>query len=329
MTAVAPDLPLNAETLAMLARLAKVMPAPFHTLGVAGSRQVIAALATPPVHDDVTAVTDTTSPGRGGPIPVRVYLPDVTAEAHPVIVYLHGGGWTLGSVDGVDAYCRRLSRLAAAAVVSVGYRLAPEHPYPAALHDCVDVYAWIDSAATPFPLDPQRVALAGDSAGGNLALAVSLARRDDGLVGPAALAVAYPAFDHADAARYPSCRRYAHAPILTAADVDWFFTNYLGDRAAHPDRWADPYAVPARAAHLRGLPATLIVTADCDPLRDCGIDLGRRLAADGIDVRHRNVLGAVHGFATEVGQLGAADTAVADVATFLGTVLRTASTPRL
>jgi acetyl esterase len=237
----------------------------------------------------VGSVVDRRIPGPAGDIPVRVYTPNGTAP-FPLLVYFHGGGWVLGGIDTHDGTCRSLANGAGCVVVSVDYRLAPEHRYPAAAEDCCAATQWAAAHAAELGADARRVAVGGDSAGGNLAAVVALMARDRG--GPALVLqlLIYPATDaRFDTASY---RDNADGYLLTAADMRWFWDHYLGDSG----RGAEPYASPLRAADLSGLPPALVITAEFDPLRDEGEAYAKRLEDAGVASRLSRYDGMIHGF---------------------------------
>ena len=240
---------------------------------------------------------NTSFPARdGNKTPLRVYRPAVLSasrELLPVVVYLHGGGWVLGSPRGYDPLCTFLARAVEAVVVSVDYRMAPEHRAPMAVHDCVDSVRWLAGHARSLGGDPSHLAVAGDSAGGNLAAVVCQVVRDEG--GPAIShqALMYPATDATKS--QPSIMEHAAGPILTLAKIDAFLDHYLGPDGLAP---ADPLVSPLWAASHADLPPALIQTAELDPLRDEGRLYAERLAAAGVPVRHTNYAGAPHGFAS-------------------------------
>ena len=296
-------LELDRDVRDMLAGLDTVLPEPFHRLGVAGARRAVAALR-PSTGDPVPEVSEVSIPGRHGPIPARIYRPEDAAGSS--IVYFHGGGWTMGGLDGADACCRRLANLTRSTVISVDYRLAPEHKFPIPVDDCFDAVTWWsehDRASGP-------IALAGDSAGANLAIAVCLRARDAGGPAFAAQLLAYPVFD--DPRQHASFVEYQDGPLLMAADVLFFLSNYLRDEM---DLLA-PEAIPSRSTTLAGLPPAIVVTASHDPLRDGAEAYIPALLGDGVPAELLRVPGTVHGFFTEVGSLGGADRAVEAVAAF-------------
>ncbi|MDP2312397.1 MAG: alpha/beta hydrolase [Pseudomonadota bacterium] len=248
-------------------------------------------------------VHDTRVPG--GPA-VRVYRP--LGAPRPVLVYLHGGGWVQGDLDTHDGLCRRLATEADRVVVSVDYRLAPEHPFPAGLDDTLHALRWVRTADLGGPtLAPAgRVSVGGDSAGGNLAAAACLALRDAGEPLPELQVLVYPGLDQTRA--LPSHRTFARGYLLTAADIDWFQAHYAVTDLR------DPLASPLLAPDLRGLPPAVVTTAGFDPLRDEGEAYVARLREAGVPVVHLDEAGLVHGYAAMDGVLAEADAAVARLA---------------
>jgi acetyl esterase len=228
--------------------------------------------------------------GSATPIPARLYVPAGAPAPGPLLVYYHGGGWVQGSLDTHDAACRLLAHFAGVRVLSVDYRLAPEHPYPAAVQDAVAAFAWAAAEAGRLGVDPARIAVGGDSAGGNLAAVVAQAARDDdALPSPAFQLLVYPAVDLA--AKADSVRTFAEGFLLTERGMDWYLGKYAPDIA----RRAEPQASPLRAGDLSGLPPAYVATCVPDPLRDEGEAYAARLREAGVPVtlqRH----GQLHGF---------------------------------
>ncbi|MCA9190380.1 MAG: alpha/beta hydrolase [Planctomycetales bacterium] len=249
-----------------------------------------------------------------GYVPVRFYRPShSTATIFPVVVYFHGGGWVLGDLDTHDALCRRLSLAANVVVISVDYRLAPEHPFPAALEDCFEVLRLIDQDAQKYGVDSCRVVVAGDSAGGNLAAAVALKLRDtsqDFLKGQVLI---YPVMDHECNTR--SYHSFATDFGLTRADMIWFWKQYLGEQNV------TSYCVPTLESNLQGLPPTLVVTAEYDVLRDEGERYAELLSAAGIPVKHIQYPGAIHGFVHFAGVVEYGIKATHDIASEIRSML--------
>ena len=243
-----------------------------------------------PPRVQIAEAEDDLVPGPTGGIPVRWYRPSPEAGL-PVTLYFHGGGWTVDDLDTHDHLCRRLASRSQAVVVSVAYRRGPEHPYPAAVEDAYAATQWVAAAGRERGADPARLAVAGDSAGGNLATVATLLCRDRR--GPAVRfqALAYPVTDYWQAGR-ASYDQYAEGYTLSRDFMKWTFQQYLPDSF---DR-ADPYLFPLRAADLSGLPAALIVTAEFDPLRDEGRAYAERLRAAAVAVEHVHLGGQMHGF---------------------------------
>jgi acetyl esterase len=242
--------------------------------------------------DPVGAVVDRAIPGPGGPIRVRVYEPPETSSPSPapVLVYLHGGGWVIGSLDTHDGVGRALAARTPCIVVAVDYRLAPEHPFPAALEDAWAATAWVAEHAASLGGDPGRIAVGGDSAGGNLAAAVAVRARDRGL--PLALQLlVYPVTDYGF--DRPSYLAYADGYGLTREAMRWFWTHYLGPDGR--DRGSDPEASPLRAGELAGVAPACVLTVEFDPLRDEGEEYADRLAAAGVPVSRTRHDGLIHG----------------------------------
>jgi acetyl esterase len=247
---------------------------------------LLAAIAGAP--DAPVPTEDRTVPGPEGPIPVRVYRPP-GAGPHPVVVYFHGGGWVIGDIASHDASCHRLAAGVPAVVVSVDYRLAPEHPYPAAVEDCDAVTGWVAAHASELEADPARLAVAGDSAGGNLAAVVARRARDRGGPAIAFQLLIYPTTDMTRS--LPSHTENATGYLLDADSMAWFIGLYLD--GADPRQ---PDASPLFVEDLSGLPPALVVTAEFDPLRDEGEAYADRLAAAGVPVNTSRYDGMIHGF---------------------------------
>ena len=231
--------------------------------------------------------TVTTDIGR---TPIRVYKPANATKPLPVLVYFHGGGWVLGNLDSHDANCRSLCLGADVLVVSVDYRLAPEHPFPAAIDDCYAVTRWLSTNAASLGGDPSRLAVSGDSAGGNLAAATALLARDRGGPKIAFQLLVYPVAD-ADFER-PSYRENASGYLLSRSTMMWFWDQYVPDKTQRKD----DRCAPIHAQSLANLPPALIITAEYDPLRDEGEAYAERLRADGVPVTLRRYDGMIHGF---------------------------------
>jgi acetyl esterase len=239
--------------------------------------------------DEVAAVADHRVPVAGGEITVRLYSPG-GAGPHPVLVFYHGGGWVIGDLDTHDGICRSLTNAVGCAVASVDYRLAPEAKYPIAAEDSFAALRWVVANATKLGIDARRVAVGGDSAGGNLSAAVALMARERG--GPALVeqVLIYPVTDYnLDTASY---RENATGYVLTRDGMRWFWRHYL----AREEQGKEAYASPIQARNLAGLPPALVITAECDPLRDEGEAYAARLRDAGVPVTLTRYGGMFHGF---------------------------------
>ncbi|MBW0089655.1 alpha/beta hydrolase [Pseudonocardia sp. KRD-184] len=235
-------------------------------------------------------LTDATATGQTGPIPVRVYRPTTAgAGPLPLVVNIHGGGWVLGSLDQSDWLCSQVAAGVGAVVVSLDYRLAPGHPWPAAGEDCYAALVDLVERAAELGADPRRVAVMGDSAGGNLSAVVALMARDRSGPAIAFQALLYPATDLTLGS--PSIEENAQAPIIGKADVLAFRDHYLGDQDPR-----DPYASPLFAPDHAGLPPALVQVAEHDPIRDDGLRYAEALRAAGVPVRATTYVGMPHGY---------------------------------
>ena len=252
----------------------------------------------------LTSVQDRSIPGRQGAIPVRIYQPVVASDL-PVIVYFHGGGFVLGGLNGHDGVCRRLAVENKALVVSVDYRLAPEHKFPAAVEDSYDATCWVADHLAELGTSSDRLIVAGDSAGGNLAAVVSLMARD--LNGPriSFQILIYPAVELSE--NFPSKQLYTDTPVLDAESMIFFRDMYVNQ----PADCLDPHVSPLLADHLTELPPALVLTAEYDPLRDEGKAYADRLRQSGNDATYVCYPGMVHGFVS-FGWLGSQTKAAFD-----------------
>jgi acetyl esterase len=271
------------------------------------NRADAAATAGPPL--PMARIEARSIPGPAGEIPARLYVaPAAAPPPRPLLVYFHGGGWTTGSLDTQDSPCRFLSTHSGAAVLSVDYRLAPEHPFPAAVEDALAAFVWAAESAPQIGADPARIAVAGDSAGGNLAAAVGLLARDRDGPRPAMQALIYPVTE--TAGRQPSRDLFAAGFLLTSADMDWFERHYLPEASMRED----PRVSVLRAADLAGLPPAYVATAGFDPLRDEGEAYAERMHAAGVSVALRRHPGLIHGFANMTAVSRSARTAMLELA---------------
>ena len=283
-------MPLDPQVKALLDQVNGSGMPPFEQMSVPQAREAIGAMAMmsgdpPPVAN----VENRRIPGPAGEIPVRIYAPQGAAP-FPVLVFYHGGGWVIGSLDTHDGTCRQLANGAGCVVVSVDYRLAPEHKYPAGPEDAYAALKWVSENAASIGADRGRIAIGGDSAGGNLTAVVALMARDRG--GPPVVLqlLIYPVTDASfDTASY---RENADGYFLTTAAMKWFWGHYL----YRPEDGNEPYASPLRAADLSGLPPALVITAEFDPLRDEGEAYAARLDAARVSTRKTRYDGVIHGF---------------------------------
>jgi acetyl esterase len=303
---------LDPQAEALLAKMAEAGTPPIEELDAAANRRNHEASAAnlngeaEPVAD----VKDLTVPGPGGDVPVRVYTPEAGPGPLPLIVYFHGGGWVVGTLDTYDVLCRALANRSGAIVASVGYRVAPEHPFPAPLDDCEAATAALAEMAAELGADPARIGVAGDSAGGGLVAGVTFRSREAGR--PLAFQVlVYPALDSSLTA--PSAIENATGYYLTTAGMRWYWEQYLADGAdpAHPE------VSPLRRPDLEGLPPAFVVTAGYDPLRDEGDAYAERLRASGVDAELARFDGMIHGFLRFRAVFDAAEEANARIADFV------------
>lgn len=257
---------------------------------------------------EVEEVGELEIPGPAGPIAARVYRPAGLGDPAPLIVYYHGGGHVICDLDTHDQPCRFLASEVPALVLSVDYRLGPEHPFPAAVDDSLAAYEWAIAQADELGADPGRVAVAGDSAGGNLATVVAQLATAGAGAAPAFQALIYPVTDYSS--KRPSYTTYAEGFFLTRREMDWFRDNYFAD----PGDRADPRASPILAPDLSGLPPAHVVTAGFDPLRDEGEAYAAALREAGVPVTLKRERDLVHGFINAVGLGGRSREALAEVA---------------
>lgn len=254
------------------------------------ARAMYRAMGAMETGEEVARVDDRVVPTPDGDVPVRCYTPSAAiGEAHGVLVWLHGGGWVIGDIETADATCRALANRAGCVVVSVDYRLAPEHPSPAALDDCLAALMWTVENFELLGVDASRVAIGGDSAGGHLAALVCQRVRAD--FGPDIdfQLLVYPVTDMTQS--HPSIAENAEGYLLTRDTMEWFRQHYLGDG----DR-TDPAVSPWHAPDLSGLPPALVITAEFDPLRDEGEAYAARLQEAGVPTTLMRFDGQIHGF---------------------------------
>jgi len=260
--------------------------------------------------EPVAAVEDRAAPGPAGPIPLRIYRSKPTGLL-PTLVYFHGGGWVGGDLDTHDGLCRAIANAAECTVISIDYRLAPEHKYPAAVDDSFAASCWVQQHAAELKIDGSRTALGGDSAGGNLAAVVSLMTRDHHLPAPCLQVLLYPITEYD--LTTSSYQKFAEGYSLSRASMQWFWRHYL----AREGDAKQPYAAPLRATDLRGLPSALVLTAEFDVLCDEGEAYAERLRAAEVPTELTRYNGMIHGFIPRLNQFDSARVAVAEIAAAL------------
>ena len=282
-------MPLHPDAEAYL-RVAAAEP-PVYTLTPAEARAFRAAriAATPRNPEPVGRIDTLTIPGPNGPVGLRVYRP-ATPGPHPVVVYCHGGGFVVGNLDQVDSVVRMITNAVPAVVVSVDYRLAPEHPFPEPGEDAYAALAWAAAEANRFDGDPDKLVVAGDSAGGTLAIVSAYAAADRGGPPVGAAVLVYPVCQYRfDTSSYEA---FAEGYGLTRAAMQWYWKQYL----RRPEDAQNPYAAPMERSNFAGFPPTLVILAEYDPLRDDGAQFAARLQQAGVPVTVWQAPGMVHGF---------------------------------
>ena len=289
----------DAQMQAVLDQLAKLGGKPIESLTPAEARKqpspadavkaLLESQGKPTTPEAVAKVENRTFPGPGGAVPIRIYAPEGKGP-FPVVLYIHGGGWVIADLDTYDASPRAIANAAKAIVVSTHYRQGPENPFPAAHEDTKAAYKWVLDNAAKFNGDPKRIAVVGESAGGNMAANVGIAARDNKWQAPLAQVLVYPVAD--DDMNSPSYIENANAKPLNKPMMEWFAKNYLGDMS----KAADPRIALVDAANLGGLPPTTIILAQIDPLRSEGEKLGDKLRGAGNNVTVQKYDGVTHEF---------------------------------
>jgi len=307
--------PLDPQLEPLLAAMARNPGPPPEQLSVDDNRRLIRELAGMGRRPEVGEVSDRVLSTPGGPVPVRLYWPPSPTATTPLLVWFHGGGFVIGDLETADPTARDLCAGADVVVASVDYPLAPEHRFPAAPEACWAATAWLAEHAGELGADPSRVAVGGDSAGGNLAAVTCLLARDRGGPPIAFQLLVYPVTDLVGS--YPSVRDNGEGYLLTRPMMEWFHGHYLAD----PAEGEDPLASPVYAGDLAGLPAALIITAELDPLRDEGEAYGERLRLAGTKVTVSRYDGMIHGFLSMTGTLDAGRRAMAEAVAALRTAL--------
>ncbi len=283
-------MPLDPQMKSLLDAMAKANLPAFHRLTPVEARRQMANQFAKGAPEPIAKVEDRTILGPGGEIPIRIYTPDGKGPLG-ALVYFHGGGWVLGDIAVTDQPCRMLANQSGCVVVSVEYRLAPEHKFPAAPDDCYAATKWVSDNASSINVDPQRIAVGGTSAGGTLAAVVALMAHERGGPHLAYQLLVYPATTAELTS--PSQKQFAEdGYILSRSDMEWFWGHYLSSAA---DR-TNPYACPDFAKTLRDLPPAMVITAEYDPLRDEGEAYATRLREEGVPTVLKRYDGVTHGF---------------------------------
>jgi acetyl esterase len=298
---------LDPQMKAILDQAAALGAKPFHSMTPPEARAALETLfeAFRGQPKEVAKTEDRKIPGPAGDIPIRIYTP---AGGGPfgALVFFHGGGWVIGSIETHDVTCRDLTAGAGCVTISVGYRLAPEHKFPAGLEDCYAATKWVADNARSLNVDANRIAVGGDSAGGNLAAVIPQMARDHGGPKIAFQLLIYPATDCAD--QTPSQHEFTEdGYILSRRDMEWFYGYYL----AASER-TNPYACPALAKSFANLPSAFVLTAEFDPLRDEGENYAEALRKAGVMVKAKRYDGVCHGFVSMAALLDAGKRAVAE-----------------
>jgi len=268
--------------------------------------------AYPPLEVPLAGIADRTIPGPGGPLPVRIYTP-VGDGLFPLMTFFHGGGWVVGDLDTQDMICRALCHGAKSVVVSVDYRLAPEHKFPAAVEDAWAATRWVAAHAADLRGDAARLVVAGDSAGANLSAAVALRARDEGGPELRAQILIYGSCNYPSVPT-ESAASFADGPILTSAAIDYFWAQYLADPGVDQEH---PWASPARAESHRDLPPAFVATAELDPTRDDGEHYADLLTRAGVATDVKRYPGMPHGFVSWLGLVDQAQHCIDEACAFL------------
>ena len=289
---------------------------PYETVSPAEARELYlkGRVVTNPEPPELKSAAPLAIPSPTGPIPARLYTPMRLRKTNglaPCLVFFHGGGWVIGDLDSHDVVCRKLADEGQLIVIAVDYRLAPEHKFPAGVEDVVTATKWVADNARELGIDPSRLSVGGDSAGGNLAAVVAISARDGDGPAIAGQLLIYPATDFA--LTHPSHGEPETSILLTHSVIRWFRDHYLKGAADVHD-WR---ASPARAKTLIGLPPAYVLTAGADPLRDEGDEYAHRLKAAGVPVTYRTFPGQFHGFFTMGKLLQQANVAATEIGVWL------------
>lgn len=278
-----------------------------HERGVEESRRALESIVRGP-GPDMRTVETTSFTGIHGEVPVRVYIPFTAPETGaPALVWFHGGGMIMGSLDSFDLLAREIATATSAVILNVDYRLAPEHRYPVANDEAYEALAWAHSEADRFGIDPLRIGVGGDSAGGSLAAATALRSRNEHGPHIAQQVLIYPGLERRQ--DRPSMREFGDSPFLCTADIDWMKSLYLGEDSSRDDE----YGVPALASDLTDLPPAVVVSGYADPLRDAVEDYGHRLQDAGVPTAIIRYPGVAHGFFMQTQSVKRARIAMSEV----------------
>lgn len=306
---------LDEQTAAILAQGAESGAPPLYEMPVPDARTALREMtfALDAPETPVAKREERTIPGPNGDIPIRIYWPDAAADALPILLLYHGGGWTLGDMDTHENVCRYYCAKAGVIVINIDYRLAPEHKFPASVDDCYAALEWAAAHAAEVGGDAGRIAVTGDSAGGNLSAVVCQLALARGGPGISFQALVYPAVDATAQAidKYPSRKKFGGGEyFLEQKEMDWFYGHYLGETEVA----RDPRASPILTEDLSGLPPALVITAGFDPLCDEGKAYADRLAVAGVPVEYKCFETTIHGFMSFSGGLDAGKEGLALVA---------------
>jgi acetyl esterase len=307
---------LDPQAGALLDELASGVSPPSSTLSVATGRALLEQLFAVDAPEPVENVTNLAIQGPGDPISIRIYTPDGDGP-FPVLVFFHGGGWVRGSLDAYDGLCRVLTNETGCLMVSVAYRRAPEHSFPAGVEDCYAATEWTATHAADMGGDPDRVAVGGDSAGGNLAAAVTLAARDRNGPDLAHQLLIYPAVNPPSVQWFDSYDENGTGYFLEMDSVEWYYDQYTPTNV----HLGNAYAFPLRARDLSGLPPATVLTAGFDPLRDEGEAYTKRLVTASVEVERLHYESQIHAFLSLYEHIDEGRAAIDDVATRLRAAL--------
>lgn len=307
-------MPLGQQEKAFIDQIVEAGGRGFNEMEVPEAREAALQLFKVENPENVANVQDRKIKTLSGDVPIRIYTPDGDGP-HPILVFFHGGGWVIGDLDTHDATCRVLTNAVNCITISVDYRLAPEHKFPAAPEDCYEATKWAMLNAASFGGDPNHIAVGGDSAGGNLAAAVALMSGDRGAPSLCYQLLLYPVTNHSfDTV---SCKENGEGYLLTKDSMVWFWDHYLENDEAGES----PYASPLQAKYVNSPPPGIVITAEFDPLRDEGEAYAKRLQDAGAAIKATRYDGTIHGFFSFF-HLDAHKKALAEIVTELGAAFK-------